>query len=147
MVLRMKNVNILGVHWKIWLLGGVMKNQYIGGDCLKMRAWTVCWFKGGFARKRGWCFWGGGWYTNAHYVNLWVCSCRLHKKKSMSTFFSFILLLFFFLIWYFKSRLLHSLFDTSILMYHCVSNNNVHVNWYIQYYYWYTDTFLLLHSS
>ena len=33
MVLRMKNVNILGVHWKIRLLGGtgVSKNQYIGG--------------------------------------------------------------------------------------------------------------------
>ena len=30
MVLRMKNVNILGVHWKIWLLIGATKNQYKG---------------------------------------------------------------------------------------------------------------------
>ena len=34
MELRMKNVNILGVHWKIWLLAGVGEfttNQYKGG--------------------------------------------------------------------------------------------------------------------
>ena len=31
MGLRMKNVNNMGVHWKIWFLGGCMKNQYIGG--------------------------------------------------------------------------------------------------------------------
>ena len=35
MVLRMKNVNILGVHWKIRLLGGVSKNQYRGGGLPK----------------------------------------------------------------------------------------------------------------
>ena len=39
MVLRMKNVNILGVHWKIQLLGGgggvgVTKKQYRGGEGL-----------------------------------------------------------------------------------------------------------------
>ena len=33
MVLRMKNVNILGVHWKNWTFkgGGVTKNQYRSG--------------------------------------------------------------------------------------------------------------------
>ena len=33
MVLRMKNIKVLGVHQKIQLLGdeGVMKNQYRGG--------------------------------------------------------------------------------------------------------------------
>ena len=31
----MKNFNILGVHRKIGVLGGVMKNQYIKGDYLK----------------------------------------------------------------------------------------------------------------
>ena len=30
-----------------------MKNQYIGGNCLKRGAWTVGRFKGGMARKRG----------------------------------------------------------------------------------------------
>ena len=63
----MKNYNILGVRWKIWLLVGLTKNQYRGGDCLKRGAWTVCRFEVGLARKRGWCFWGGGWYTNANY--------------------------------------------------------------------------------
>ena len=29
-----------------------MKNQYIGGDCLKRGAWTVCRFKRGLARKQ-----------------------------------------------------------------------------------------------
>ena len=35
-----------------------MKNQYIGGNCLKKGAWTVCRFKGGGGAggKRG----GGG---------------------------------------------------------------------------------------
>ena len=42
----MKNFNILGV----------IKNIYIGGDYLIKRAWSVCRFKGGLARKRGWCF-------------------------------------------------------------------------------------------
>ena len=36
MVLRMKNFNILGVHWKIQLLEGKFtKNQYREGDCLE----------------------------------------------------------------------------------------------------------------
>ena len=60
-ILKMKNFNILGLHWKIWLLGGgFTKNQYRRGrgGYLKRRARTVCWFKGGLAGKRGWCFWG-----------------------------------------------------------------------------------------
>ena len=58
MVLRMKNVNILGVHWKIWFSGGggFTKNQYRGGeDCLKKGALIVCQFKegGGLGKKEG----------------------------------------------------------------------------------------------
>ena len=76
MVLRMKNFNILGVHWKIWLLkrgggggGGSWKTNIEGGDCLKRGAWTVYWFKGGgLARKReGGMFGVGGWDLSAHY--------------------------------------------------------------------------------
>ena len=54
MVLRKRNVNILGVHWKIRLLGsrGVTKNQHRWRDCLKRGAWTFCRFKVGLARKR-----------------------------------------------------------------------------------------------
>ena len=53
MVLRMKNFNILEVHWKIWLLGGVQEKPIEGGDCLKRGAWTVCQFKGVLTRKSG----------------------------------------------------------------------------------------------
>ena len=84
MVLRTKNFNIFGVHWKIRLLGKILKNQYIAGDCLRGEAWTVCWFKGGLARKRGWCFWEGGWYPNAHYdcfVLFGVIENRVTKIK------------------------------------------------------------------
>ena len=51
MVLRMKNVNILGVHWKIWLLEGGGSNIE-GGDGLK-REGAVCQFKGCLTSKRG----------------------------------------------------------------------------------------------
>ena len=55
--LRMKNVNNMGVHWKIWFLGGCMKNQYIGGvNCLKREAWIVCRFKRGLGKKEGMMF-------------------------------------------------------------------------------------------
>ena len=68
MILKMKNFNIFGVHWKIRLFfylpggGGCLGSQKTnieGGHCLKRGAWTVCQFKGGLARV-GWCFWGGG---------------------------------------------------------------------------------------
>ena len=54
MVLRMENFNILGVHWKIGLLGGrSQKNNIAGRDCLKRGAWTVCRFKGGLGKNEG----------------------------------------------------------------------------------------------
>ena len=37
-----------------WLEGGHKKEQYIGRNCLKRGAWTVCRFKGGgLAKKEG----------------------------------------------------------------------------------------------
>ena len=62
MVLRTKNFNIFGVHWKIRLLGGILKNQYIAGYCLRVGGGGFGQFvglKGCLERKRGWCFWGG----------------------------------------------------------------------------------------
>ena len=57
MVLRMKNFNILGVHWKIQFLeGGSRKTNIEGGNCLKRGAWAVCQFKGELGKKEG----GGG---------------------------------------------------------------------------------------
>ena len=57
MVFRMKNLDILGVHWKIWFFGQEFaKNQYRAGGCLKVGGgtWKVCIFKGeGLARKIG----------------------------------------------------------------------------------------------
>ena len=62
------------VHWKTWLLGGISRKTNIKrGDCLKVGgALTVHWFKGGLARKRGWCFWGRlmGVDTPMHTLNL-----------------------------------------------------------------------------
>ena len=68
---RMKNFNILGVHRKIWVLGGLHEKIIYGGD------WTVCGFKGrggGLTMKKGGCFWVG-WYPNAYYV-FYVEECR-----------------------------------------------------------------------
>ena len=50
MVLSMKNVNILGVHRKIRLLGARSQKSIEGGDCLKGRG------LGQFADLRGWGF-------------------------------------------------------------------------------------------
>ena len=52
MGLRMKNFNILGVHWKIWFLRGSWKANIEGG-LPKKGAWTVCRFKGGAWEERG----------------------------------------------------------------------------------------------
>ena len=41
---RMKNFDIMG---------GSLKNQYTGGNCLKRMAWTVCKFKGALSEKEG----------------------------------------------------------------------------------------------
>ena len=62
MGLRMKNFNILGVHWKIQFLGGRSYEKPIQmGDCLKG------WFGqfadlrvGGLGKKRSGVFEGGG---------------------------------------------------------------------------------------
>ena len=53
MVLRMKNFNILGFHWKIQLLGEFTKKQYRGvGLPKKGEAWTVCRFITGVLTKK-----------------------------------------------------------------------------------------------
>ena len=65
--LRMKNINIMGVHSKIQLLGGFAKNQYIWWNCLKRGTCIVCRFKGGLSEKQGVVRLRGGCYPNAHY--------------------------------------------------------------------------------
>ena len=45
----------MGIHWKIWLSEGRFHKKPIKRrDCVKRGAWTVCRFKGGLSRKRGW---------------------------------------------------------------------------------------------
>ena len=73
MALRMKNFNILDIHWKIRLLVGCSRKTNIEGGGLpnwKRGAWTVCWFKGGLVRKRGGTFEGG--FDNPMYTILYV---------------------------------------------------------------------------
>ena len=55
MGLMMENSNIMGGHWKIQFSGrgGSPKKQYIGGNCLKKVAWTVCRFKRVGQQRRG----------------------------------------------------------------------------------------------
>ena len=54
MGLRKKNFDILGIHWKIWLLGGRSSQKAdIEGGLPKKGAWTVIRFKGGVVFLRG----------------------------------------------------------------------------------------------
>ena len=68
MGLRMKNLDIFVVHWKIRFLEGAHKKSNIEGELPKRGAWTFYRFKGGLARKRAGGVFEGGWYPNAHYV-------------------------------------------------------------------------------
>ena len=44
-------MDTLGVHWKIWILGGVKKSNR--GKLPKKVAWTVCKCKAGAWQERG----------------------------------------------------------------------------------------------
>ena len=72
----MKNFNILGVHWKICLLGGgVMKNQYRGGLPKKGGGGLQQFgdLRGRLDKKEGrGCFWGRGVDNPMHTIVLYV---------------------------------------------------------------------------
>ena len=78
MVLRMKNINILGFHWKIWLLRGFTKNQYRGERLPKKKGLELLNLSGAWQEIGRECFWGGGWYLNAYYGPKCSQSIRLH---------------------------------------------------------------------
>ena len=63
--MELKNFNIFGIYWKIWVLGGrVHEIQYKGRDYLKSGLGKFADLKGTWQEKRG----GGGcWYPNAHF--------------------------------------------------------------------------------
>ena len=53
-VLRIKTFNIMGVHWKIRILGGEGEStKKTINRCLKSGAWTVSRFKRGLRKKEG----------------------------------------------------------------------------------------------
>ena len=77
MRLRMKNLNIFGVYWKIWLLRekgeGSRKTNIEGGMPRKGELGQLANLSGGgggLEERARWHFWrgvgGGGWYSNAH---------------------------------------------------------------------------------
>ena len=98
MGLRMKNFNILGVHWTIWFLGGwFTKNQ--GGGLPKKGDWTVCRFRGCLAREEGVVFLRGA-HTPMCTMELgalpqeeyfWLC---LQKRRKLAHWKNEILILF-----------------------------------------------------
>ena len=70
----MKNLNIIGVHRKIRVLGGGSRKPIYRGQLPKVLDSLQI---SGLAKKKrggGWCFcggWGGGgWYLKAHYVKM-----------------------------------------------------------------------------
>ena len=81
MVLRMKNFNILGVHWKIRLLGvgGSRKTNVEGGLPKKGALVSLPIYGGDLARKRVVVFLQGDLYDNTHY-EFWSISATLYNK-------------------------------------------------------------------
>ena len=68
MVLRMKNFNIFGIHWKIRFLGGGLEKWYVGGIAKKGVLGQFVDLRGGAWQERGGGVFEGGWYSNAHHV-------------------------------------------------------------------------------
>ena len=69
MRLKMKDFDVLGVHWKIGLLGGwsSQKSNIEGGIAWKGGPGQFADLGGGAWQERGgWCFWGGGAHTPMH---------------------------------------------------------------------------------
>ena len=69
----MKKFNILRIYWKIWFLGegrGSWKTGIEEEVPWKWGTWTISRFKGWTWQEQegGDCFWGVGWYLNAHYT-------------------------------------------------------------------------------
>ena len=61
MGLRLKNFDIMGVHWKIWFLGEALhENQYTGGGCFKRGLGLFADLRKGLEKKRGMVFLRGG---------------------------------------------------------------------------------------
>ena len=76
MGLRMKNFDILGVHWKIQLLGGSsQKTDIEGGTAYKVGLGKLADLRGGLARKRGVVFLREGVDIPMHtmYIYIYIC--------------------------------------------------------------------------
>ena len=76
MGLRMKNFDILRVHWKIQLLGGSsQKTDIEGGTAYKVGLGKLADLRGGLARKRGVGFLREGVDIPMHtmYIYIYIC--------------------------------------------------------------------------
>ena len=69
MVFRMKNFNILGVHWKIQFLRGVTKHLYRKGEIAQKRGTGL---RGGLGKGHGGCFWQGGGGLRPPIHTMWI---------------------------------------------------------------------------
>ena len=79
--MELKNFNIFGIYWKIWVLGGrVHENQYKGRDYLKTGLGEFADLKGTWQEKRG----GGGVDSPMHTLsgqnNLKITTSHFEKK-------------------------------------------------------------------
>ena len=84
MVLRMKNFNIFGVHWKIQLLGGVHEKPISRGDCLKREGLEqLVDLREGLGKKEGGgVFEGGGLIPQCTLCTKKVVILRIFKSLS-----------------------------------------------------------------
>ena len=79
MVLRMKNVNVTGVHWKIRFLEGFHEKPIYRGELPQKGgrgAWTVCRFKRGLDKKEG-----GGVFEGDDTPMHTVCIATVHQQR------------------------------------------------------------------
>ena len=80
MGLRMEKFNIMGILWRKWFLAGFMRNQCIGENCFKRRAWVVCRFKGNLAKNRE----GGGVDNSIHSNVLNLLQAKISARLLIS---------------------------------------------------------------
>ena len=65
--LRMKNLHIMEVHWKIWFLRWVHEKPIYIGELGGGGAWQ---------KRGGGVFEVGGWYPNANYESAMAACCN-----------------------------------------------------------------------
>ena len=70
----------MGILWRKRFLAGFMRNQYIGENCFKGRAWAVCRFKGNLAKNSE----GGGVDNSIHSNVLNLLQAKISARLLIS---------------------------------------------------------------